>query len=96
MTLLDLLAEAGGPTEKAYLEKITVLNMSTNDTESNVSKIFDLEKFVNNPIYSKLPVVRVGDTVYVPDLSQSNWQIFITGVKDILSIVSIVAITGGI
>jgi hypothetical protein len=70
--------------------------MSKNNSESNVSRIFNLEKFVNNPIYSNLPIVRVGDTVYVPDLSQSNWQLFITGVKDVLSIVSIVAITGGL
>ncbi|GAJ70689.1 periplasmic protein SypC [Vibrio sp. JCM 18904] len=28
MTVLDLLAEAGGPTDNAYLEKISVVNMS--------------------------------------------------------------------
>ncbi|MBJ6977369.1 SLBB domain-containing protein, partial [Vibrio cholerae] len=28
MTVLDLLAEAGGPTNSAYLEKISIVNMS--------------------------------------------------------------------
>lgn len=96
MTVLDLLAESGGPTQTANLEKIMVVNISRSQTQENISHTFDLEKFIEHPDFSTLPLVRVGDTVFVPDLSQSNWNVFMDNVKDIVSIVSLVAIVGGL
>ncbi|GAW97416.1 MULTISPECIES: SLBB domain-containing protein [Colwellia] len=96
MTLLDLLAESGGPTKTAYLEKIMVVNISRSQTQENVSHIFNLEEFIEHPDFNTLPLVRAGDTVFVPDLSQSNWNIFMANVKDIVSIVSLVAIVGAL
>jgi len=96
MTILDILAESGGPTKTAYLEKIMVVNISRSETEENVSQAFDLEKFIEHPDFTKLPLVRVGDTIFVPDVSQSNWNVFMDNVKDMLSIVSLVAIVGGL
>jgi len=96
MTILDILAESGGPTKTAYLEKIMVVNISRSDAEENVSQSFDLEKFIDHPDFTKLPLVRVGDTIFVPDESQSNWNVFMDNVKDMLSIVSLVAIVGGL
>ncbi|PKG80831.1 sugar ABC transporter substrate-binding protein [Colwellia sp. 75C3] len=96
MTILDLLAESGGPTESAYLEKIMVVNISRSKSEENVSHVFDLEKFIEHPDFTKLPLVRVGDTIFVPDVSQSNWNVFMANVKDMLSVVSLVAIVGGL
>ncbi len=96
MTILDILAESGGPTQTAYLEKIMVVNISRSQTEENVSQVFDLEKFIEHPDFTKLPLVRVGDTIFVPDVSQSNWNVFMDNVKDMLSIVSLVAIVGGL
>jgi len=96
MTVLDLLAEAGGPTENANLEEIMVVNISKANTNENSSQLFNLETFVEHPDFTTLPLVRVGDTVYVPDVSQSDWNIFMASVRDAVSIVSLVAIAGGL
>ena len=96
MTILDILAESGGPTQTADLENIMVVNISRSQSEENVSHVFDLEKFIEHPDFTTLPLVRVGDTIFVPDLSQSNWNVFMDNVKDMLSIVSLVAIVGGL
>lgn len=96
MTILDILAESGGPNQSADLEKIMVVNISRSQLEENVSHIFDLEEFIEHPDFTKLPMVRAGDTIFVPDLSQSNWNVFMDNVKDMLSIVSVVAIIGGL
>lgn len=96
MTILDLLAESGGPTNSAYLEMIMVVNISQSHSEKNISRVFDLEEFIEHPDFTKLPLVRVGDTIYIPDVSQSNWNVFMDNVKDVLSIVSLVAIVGGL
>ena len=96
MTILDILAESGGPTQTADLENIMVVNISRSQSEENVSHVFDLEQFIEHPDFTTLPLVRVGDTIFVPDVSQSNWNVFMDNVKDMLSIVSIVAIVGGL
>lgn len=96
MTVLDILAESGGPTRTAYLEKIIVVNISQSQDEENVSTEFDLTAFMAHPDFTTLPLVRAGDTIFVPDESQSNWNIFMTNVKDMVSIVSLVAIVGGL
>jgi protein involved in polysaccharide export with SLBB domain len=96
MTILDILAESGGPTQSAYLEKIMVVNISQSKSEENVSRVFDLESFIEHPDFTKLPLVRLGDTIFVPDVSQSNWNVFMANVKDMLSVVSLVAIVGGL
>jgi len=96
MTILDILAESGGPTQTAYLEKIMVVNISRSYSKENVSKVFDLEMFIEHPDFTKLPMVRVGDTIFVPDISQSNWNVFMSNDKDMLSVVSLVAIVGGL
>ena len=96
MTILDILAESGGPTETAYLEKIMVVNISRSQSEEDASHVFDLEQFIEHPDFTQLRLVRVGDTIFVPDVSQSNWNIFMANVKDMLSVVSLVAIVGGL
>lgn len=89
MTLLDLLAQAGGPTEAAYVERIVVVNASCCREQSTS---FDLVEFVKNPDFANLPALREGDTVYVPNISRSNWRIFMEGVTDALSIISVYAL----
>jgi len=73
-----------------------VVNISTSQSQENVSRVFDLEQFVEHPDFTTLPLVRVGDTIFVPDTSQSNWNVFMANVKDMVSIVSLVAIIGGL
>lgn len=89
MTILDLLAQAGGPTSDAYQEKIVVMNLSCCRDQA---RVFDLVKFARTGDFTMLPVVRPGDTVYVPFLSQTNWSIFMSGVRDVFQIVSTLAV----
>ncbi len=96
MTVLDILAESGGPTQTAYIEKIMVVNISRSQAEENVSRVFNLEAFIEHPDFNTLPLVRAGDTIFVPDVSQSSWNVFMENVKDMVSIVSLVAIVGGL
>ena len=89
MTILDLLAQAGGPTEAAYVERIVVVNASCCNEQS---ASFDLVEFVKDPDFATLPVIREGDTVYVPNVTRSNWRVFMQGVTDALSILSVYAL----
>ena len=90
MTILDVLAESGGPTKTAYIEKIIIVNSSCCD---NQAYTFDLMDFMKDPDVSRLPVIRPGDTVYVPDISNTQWAYFMDALKDTLSIVSFVSLT---
>ena len=89
MSILDLLAEAGGPTKEALQEKIVVVNLSCC---GNQARLFNLVDFAKSGDFSKLPVVRAGDTVYVPSVEQSDWKIFMDNVHDTISVLSIFAL----
>ncbi len=89
MTVLDLLAEAGGPTKDALQEKIVVVNLSCC---GNQARVFNLVDFAKKGDFASLPVIRAGDTVYVPSTDQSDWQIFMNGVRDSVSFISIFAL----
>jgi len=93
MTVLDLLTIAGGTSEGAYLKRIIVLNNSSLETRS-VS--FNLLKFFKRPDKTELPVVRAGDTIFVPDARESGWHVAMNGVRDTLSVLSVVAIVGAL
>lgn len=92
MTLLDLLAEAGGPTSDAYQQKIVVVNLGCCREQA---RIFDLIQFAKTGDIRLLPVVQAGDTVYVPTTAQSGWKIFMDGVQNVLPIVSLIAFLSG-
>ena len=77
MTILDLLAEAGGPTNGALQKKIVVVNLSKSRDQA---RTFNLIKFAKTGDINMLPVVRAGDTVYVPDSSQTIWKKIQSGV----------------
>ena len=87
MTILDLLAEAGGPNDTAYIEKILIVNNSC--CEQSRASTFDLVDFMKDPDASNLPVLRAGDTVFVPELSQSNWRAFNSLVTDTSGILNV-------
>ncbi|PJE80913.1 hypothetical protein CI610_00071 [invertebrate metagenome] len=89
MTILDLLAEAGGPTKSAYIERIVVVNASGNE---KMAVTFDLIDFMKNPDTRKLPVIREGDTIFIPDIEKSRWALFMDAVKDTLNIASLVTL----
>ena len=89
MTILDLLAEAGGPTSAAMQNKIVIANLSCCRDQA---RVFDLIGFAKSANTDMLPVVRAGDTVYVPDLSQSAWRKFFDGFKDVMPLISLMTL----
>lgn len=91
MTLLDLLAESGGPTESAYIENITVVNLSCCQDQA---RSFDLGEFSRSASFKDLPVLRAGDTVYVPFRDESNYEKFRKGLTDVVQIVALSALIG--
>ncbi|MFO1036116.1 MAG: SLBB domain-containing protein [Geminicoccaceae bacterium] len=93
MTILDLLAEAGGPTGDALVERIVIVNLSCC---ADQARSFNLIAFATTGDITKLPVVRGGDTIYVPNKSQSNWQIFMESIRDAVSVLSLVVLVSAL
>jgi protein involved in polysaccharide export with SLBB domain len=91
MTILDILAEAGGPSEDAYLEKISVVNISTSQSQA---RTFDLIEFSKSASFRNLPVIRAGDTIYIPDRRESLAEKIRLGLKDVLQIATTIALIG--
>ena len=91
MTLLDLLAEAGGPDGNAYIQKITVVNLSCCRDQA---RSFDLSAFSRTGHFEDLPVLRAGDTVYVPQREESNLEIVRAGLRDVFQLISMTALLG--
>ena len=91
MTILDLLAEAGGPSASAMQDKIVVVNLSCCRDQA---KTFDLIEFAKTGDVTLLPLVQPGDTVYVPDNSQDPWTKFTQNVKDVSQLLALFALAG--
>jgi protein involved in polysaccharide export with SLBB domain len=93
MNLLDLLAEAGGPSRDAWQERIVVVNLSCC---ADQARSFDLPGFARGGDITMVPVVRAGDTIYVPSTTQSNWRVFFDTLRDVVSVFSIIALIGAL
>ncbi|CAH9061922.1 hypothetical protein PSECIP111951_02588 [Pseudoalteromonas holothuriae] len=87
MTLLDLLAEAGGPTSNALIDKIVVINHGCCKEQA---RVFDFEAFIKSPNSAKIPVLRVGDTLYVPEKGQDLMSQFKDNFVDFITIIALV------
>jgi protein involved in polysaccharide export with SLBB domain len=87
MTILDLLAEAGGPTNEAYQNKIVVVNIGGNDEKA---RVFDLVAFAKTGDINMIPPVRAGDTIYVPNMQQAAWKQFQDAVSGIVPIAALI------
>ena len=93
MTLLDLLAEAGGPSDVAYLEKISVVNHSL---DKGQARTFDLVKFSRTADFRSIPVLRAGDTIYIPNKDESVMEQVRVVMKDVFQIVATIALIGAL
>ncbi|EKO3833295.1 SLBB domain-containing protein [Vibrio harveyi] len=93
MTILDLLAEAGGPNDSAYVEKISVVNMSCCQGQARVFNLVEFSKTAN--IYD-LPVIRAGDTIYVPHKDESFAEKARAGLRDLLQITTTIVLIGAL
>lgn len=93
MTILDILAEAAGPTENAYVEKITIVNMSCCQGQA---RTFDLVEFSKTANIYNLPVLRAGDTIYIPDRRESFMEKARVGLEDILRLTTTIVLIGAL
>ena len=93
LTLLDLLAHAGGTTANAWTDRITVVNLSCCKDQA---RVFDMERFMRKPDFAVLPVVRAGDTVYVPDKTQSTAFEVRQGITDVVRVLSLFSLIEGL
>ncbi|CAK2455556.1 polysaccharide biosynthesis/export protein [Vibrio crassostreae] len=93
MTILDILAEAAGPTDNAYEEKITIVNMSCCQGQA---RTFDLVEFSKTANIYNLPVLRAGDTIYIPDRRESFIEKARVGLDDILRITTTIVLIGAL
>ncbi|WP_318514552.1 SLBB domain-containing protein [Photobacterium leiognathi] len=91
MSLLDLLAEAGGPTDKAYIDKIMIVNASCCGDKSQT---FSLRDYVKYPAETPIPMLRPGDTVYVPNEDDSTTTLLRQGLQDAFSLVTTLLVIG--
>ena len=91
MTVLDLLAEAGGPTVMALQDRISVVNRIDGEVHA---RRFDLVKFAKSGNFTNLPVIRAGDTLYIPSKEQSAWYQFLEGLKDLVTVASFAVLVG--
>ncbi|OUR92731.1 sugar ABC transporter substrate-binding protein [Gammaproteobacteria bacterium 42_54_T18] len=91
MTILDLLAQAGGTSANAYHQKITVVNLSCCKDQAQT---FDLSKFSRTASFNDLPVLRAGDTVYIPNKSESSIEKMRLVLKDVFQLVSLSSLLG--
>lgn len=79
MTFLDLLAVAGGPTQKANISKIRIIKERSNRADGNVL-YFDLERFMDEGgNFNELPNLLAGDSIIIDELphdptdNKSTW-----------------------
>lgn len=91
MTVLDLLAEAGGPQNTALQDRIMVINRIDGEAHS---RLFDLVDFAKSGDFSRLPVLRAGDTVYVPGKEQSTWYRVVNTLQESLTVFSFARLVG--
>ncbi len=91
MTILDLLAEAGGPNSNALITKIAIINMSCC---KNKTRTFNLKKFSRTAKLKDLPLLREGDTIYIPNRNDGRGEKFRKGLGDIFRIVSFTLLLG--
>ena len=91
MTVLDLLAEAGGPLNSALQDRIVVINRIDGEAHS---RLFDLVDFAKSGDFTQLPVIRAGDTLYVPSKEQSTWYRVVSTLQESITIFSFAHLVG--
>ncbi|RBP16095.1 protein involved in polysaccharide export with SLBB domain [Roseiarcus fermentans] len=93
MSILDLLAEAGGPTADALQDRIIVVNLSSTQSQAHV---FDLLAFAKTGDIRRVPVVRAGDVVYIPNHGQDEWQQITGAIGNMVSAASLAGIAASL
>ncbi len=90
MTILDMLAEAGGPAPTAYVHKILVIHTSQPNPDAVT---FNLMKFSRTGNMTLLPRLHAGDTIYVLNETDTPWYKFSRALRDITDIIVVLSVT---
>ena len=94
MTILDLLAAAGGPTSQAWVKKILIVNIGPKlETQSST---FNLVKFSRTGDLKMLPTLREGDVVYVPNYEEDDKKRFTLLLQNLANIALIISSAGNL
>ena len=91
MTILDVLAEAGGSSSNAVVSKITVVNLSCCKDQA---RRFNLLEFSKTAAFDDLPVLRAGDTIYVPRIEDTAMHKVNKGVNSLFQLISLGLVFG--
>lgn len=89
--VMDILVEAGGPTVDALVEHIVVVHPDTGERQA---VNFDLEDYAKSGNPKLLPILRSGDIVYVPFISQGYYRKIMDKVNDVANILISLKIAG--
>jgi protein involved in polysaccharide export with SLBB domain len=93
MTVLDLLAEAGGTRQSAHRRFIMVVH---GEGDAARAERFDLQRFSRTADFDALPDILPGDTVYVPDRSERFAARAREGLTALLQAVTLAVLAGGL
>jgi len=84
VSLLEIIAEAGGPSSDADLRHVKIFRNGNNLNNSNDFEEVDLTKHLQEGDMQGIPKVRPGDTVFVPkednllkDLSEFGYEVLL-------------------
>ena len=77
------------PNGDALQDRILVVNLSSGQTQAH---LFDLIGSAKSGDVRRVPVVRAGDLVYVPDKNQDTWAQLSEGLSTIVNASSLLAI----
>ncbi|MCV6589953.1 MAG: SLBB domain-containing protein [Marinobacterium sp.] len=91
MTVLDLLAQAGGPLDNALQDRIIIVNRTSGEARA---RQFDLVEFARSGDFRLLPLLRAGDTIYIPPREQSAWFQFMSTLRDSITVISFAHLLG--
>lgn len=70
--LVGMLTMAGGMTSEAYIDRIIVITKYS-ELEHR-TKAFNLTDYLTEPDPRQMPIIHPGDTIYIPNEKESNWQ----------------------
>lgn len=93
MTILDLLAQAGGLASGA--ESSNIIVVSAGCCNNQQVHQFDLLSFSETGDFTSLPQLTAGDTVYVTHKDDSTWNRVVANIQETVSILSVLKILGG-
>lgn len=89
--LLELISLSGGPTEYAKLSKIRITRRLDENRKEII--IFNLEKYLNNPSDTELPILMPQDTIYIPKNIKAAWREFIKILSELALIINMILLT---